>query len=267
MCLNVSTLLLCQRISPVIRAYHARVPCVSRPRYVRITSVIRWHKTQVKTEVYINKKRKHLQNCVKFIYFAIRKKIDLFMKKTICKIACVLLLGELITACGGQKGDSNAQEQDSINAASKGDTPYAESPQSNEYEAQLGGNTYKIAISRKADESLPVVADELGKKFYDNRVDVVITCNGNAFFSKSYTKASFSEFLTSTTDKQGTVLLGMAYDSEKSNSKAIHLGAQVGQVGIEEGPAFSIEIPLNGGASSIVRDTNQDTTGNDGLSD
>ena len=31
-----------QRITPVIRTYHARVLCVSRPRYVRITGVIRW---------------------------------------------------------------------------------------------------------------------------------------------------------------------------------------------------------------------------------
>ena len=38
----------CQRISGVIRTYHARVLCVSRPRYVRITFVIRWEKAQVK---------------------------------------------------------------------------------------------------------------------------------------------------------------------------------------------------------------------------
>ena len=55
----------------------------------------------------------------------------------------------------------------------------------------------------------------------------------------------------------------MAYDSAKSDAHTIRLGAQVGQVGIEEGPAFSIEIPLDGGAMSIVRDNNQDTTGDD----
>ena len=54
----------------------------------------------------------------------------------------------------------------------------------------------------------------------------------------------------------------MAFDSEKSDASALRLGAQIGQVGIEEGPAFSVEIPLNGGASSIVRDQEQDTTGN-----
>lgn len=57
----------------------------------------------------------------------------------------------------------------------------------------------------------------------------------------------------------------MAFDSEKTqkDKRIIYLGAQVGQVGIEEGPAFSIEIPLDGSASSIVRDTAQDNTGGD----
>ncbi len=178
-----------------------------------------------------------------------------------------LLLGGMITACGGNKSNADQAQQDSITAAQQGNTPYADASQTNQYEAKLGGNTYKISISRTADKTLPVVTDEQGNKFYDNRVNVTITCNGNEFFSKSYTKESFSDFLVSKNDKLGTVLLGMAYDSEKSNNKVIHLGAQVGQVGIEEGPAFSIEIPLDGSASSIVRDNNQDTTGDDGLSD
>ena len=37
------TFICAQRISGVIRTYHARVLCVSRPRYVRITFVIREH--------------------------------------------------------------------------------------------------------------------------------------------------------------------------------------------------------------------------------
>lgn len=178
-----------------------------------------------------------------------------------------LLLGGVITACGGNKGNADKAQQDSIAAAQQGNAPYADASQTNQYEAKFGENTYKISISRNADKALPIVTDEQGNKFYDNRVNVTITCNGNAFFSKSYTKDSFKEFLISKDEKQGTVLLGMAYDSEKSNNQVIHLGAQVGQVGIEEGPAFSIEIPLDGSASSIVRDNNQDTTGDDGLSD
>ena len=203
----------------------------------------------------------------KFIYFASYNYILTFMKKATYVAACTIMFGAFLAACSGKKSDNEASQQDSTAIAMQSDAPYADASQKNEYEAKLGGNTYKITINRSADKSQPIVTDELGKKFYDNRVDVVITCNGEAFFDKSYTKDSFSDFLKSKTDRQGTILLGMAYDSEKSNAHTIHIGAQVGQVGIEEGPAFSIEIPLDGGASSIVRDTNQDTTGDDGLSD
>ena len=129
----------------------------------------------------------------------------------------------------------------------------------------MGGKDFVITIKRAADKSLPTVTDDLGKSFYDNRVEVTITCNGQPFFSKSYTKEAFASFLTTKSETQGTILLGMAYDSAKSDGHAIRLGAQVGQVGIEEGPAFCVEIPLDGSASSIVRDTNQDTTGDDGV--
>lgn len=189
------------------------------------------------------------------------------MKKATFAVACLLFSNVLLTACNGKNNNDTTSQQDSIATERNANEPFADAAQRKEYEAHLGGKTFKILISRTADKTQPIVTDELGKKFYDNRVDVSITCDGVDFFSKSYTKDSFSEFLTSKTDRIGTVLLGMAYDSDRSSARTIHLGAQVGQVGIEEGPAFSIEIPLNGGPSSIVRDANQDTTGDDGMSD
>lgn len=177
--------------------------------------------------------------------------------------AMTFLLIASATSCGGNKTHDKADGADSTQTALNADAPYAEPGQQSSYTAKLGGKNYKISINRAADKTLPLVTDELGKKFYDNRVDVVITCDNAAFFSKSYTKEAFSAFLTTGGESEGTVLLGMAFDSEKSDAHAIRLGAQIGQVGVGEGPAFSIEIPLDGSASSIVRDNNQDTTGND----
>lgn len=170
------------------------------------------------------------------------------------------------TACGDKKSEPTANPADTTAVMTNSNAPYADASLQNEFTAKLGGKSYHITISRKADSTLPVVTDELGKQFYDNRVEVNITCDGTDFFHKSYTKEAFADFLSSA-EKEGTVLLGMAFDSEKSDGHAIRLGAQIGQVGIEEGPAFSIEIPLNGGASGIVRDKNQDNTGNDGITD
>ncbi len=188
------------------------------------------------------------------------------MKNRISFGITVLLLSATFCACGSGKSDKTDASADSTAQKAVSDAPYAEPSQSNTYTATLAGRHFEISISRKADQSLPTVTDELGKKFYNNRVEVTIKADGEEFFSHSYTREAFQEFL-SESEKQGTVLLGMAFDSEKSDGHAIRLGAQIGQVGIEEGPAFCVEIPLDGSASSIVRDTNQDTTGDDGLSD
>lgn len=169
-------------------------------------------------------------------------------------------------ACGGSSGAKEAATTDSLQTATNNDEPYADNDRDYTQTARLGGHDYSVRIRRTADKELPVVTDELGKKFYDNRVEVSIMRDGKQFFNRSYTKDAFREFL-SDEEQKGTVLLGMAFDADRSDGKTIRLGAQVGQTGIEEGPAFCVEIPLDGSASSIVRDKNQDTTGDDGLSD
>lgn len=186
--------------------------------------------------------------------------------KKLSFILSAFLLSVAFVSCNGGKTDSASSSEDSLQQTAATDEPYAEPGQKNTFSAKLGGHTYNITINRQSDSSLPVVTDELGKKFYDNRVDIEITRDGGAFFSRTYTKEAFEDFLSSD-EKQGTVLLGMAFDSPKSDGHSIRLGAQIGQVGIEEGPAFVVEIPLDGGASGIVRDKNQDTTGEEGMTD
>ncbi len=188
------------------------------------------------------------------------------MKTTLCALACATYILAALSACSGNKSNNDASLQDSTQTQ-QADAPYADPSQTNTSEATLGGVRYEVAIARSADKSLPVVTDDMGKTFYENRVDVTIKRGGEEFFKKSYTKEAFDEFLTSKADRQGTVLLGMALDKERSTASTICLGAQIGQIGIEEGPAFCIEIPLNGGAASIVRDNKQDTSGEDGMTD
>lgn len=184
------------------------------------------------------------------------------MKHTSIAI-CLVAASLSLAACGGKSENKTETTADTTQTVAD-DTPYADASQTMKNEFSAGNHRYEITIHREADKQQPVVTDELGKKFYDNRVDVTITCDGQDFFKKMYTKDAFDGFLTEA-DKHGSVLLGMAFDSEKTqkDKRIIYLGAQVGQVGIEEGPAFSIEIPLDGSASSIVRDTAQDNTGGD----
>lgn len=184
------------------------------------------------------------------------------MKKAIyCAAACAIMV--FSASCSEKKGDAaNDQEGNTAAVSAQGEEPYADTEVDNSYTAQLGGKSYVIRIRRKADKNLPVVVDDSGQKSYDNSVEVTVTRDGKEFFNRRYTKEAFRDFLKGN-EGEGCVLLGMAYDINKSDGHAIRLGAQVGQVGIGEGPAFTIEIPLDGGASGIVRDNNQDTTGDD----
>ncbi len=186
------------------------------------------------------------------------------MKIRTLTVLATLAFALFTASCGG-KGKGGPQT-DTTQTAQQTKEPYADSPLNNNYTANLGGHAYDIRIARHADKTLPVVHDDMGAAYYDNRVDVTITRDGEAFFSHAYTKEAFADFL-SANESRGTVLLGMAYDPERSNAQAIHIGAQIGQIGIEEGPAFSVEIPLDGGTASITRDKNQDTSGDDSMGD
>lgn len=176
------------------------------------------------------------------------------MKKTLLLVAIAATL--LTTGCGNEK--KTTDQRDTISTpTTKGPLP-ADNELTRNYTAQLGGHTYAITIHRAPNESLPTVKDALDQEFYDNSVDVAITRDGETFFTKTFTKEAFEDYLESA-DRTSTVLLGMAYDEEKSGGSHLCLAAQVGQPGTGEGPAFTIDIPTTGDAYSILRDTQQDT--------
>lgn len=179
---------------------------------------------------------------------------------------CVFGIAALCTAsCGGNKSEGGSDAADSAQVAASGE-PYADAAVTRTDTVKIAGRTYEITIAREADKDGEVVTDELGNQFYDNQVSVNIEADGERLFSETFNKASFAAHL-SDSEKQGSVLLGMAFDAEHTDAHSIRLGAQVGQTGIGEGPAFVVEIPLNGGAASITRDRNQDTSGDDGITD
>ncbi len=185
------------------------------------------------------------------------------MKKGVW-IAGIALAAALAAGCGGKSTDGDKDGKDSVAAAAA--KPFSDPDLKMEYTARLGGKEYAVTVKRSADPSQPVVEDELGRQYYDNRVTVTVTRDGEPFSEKSYTKDSFRDFLTPS-DSKGTVLLGMAFDADGSDGHAIRLTAQVGQPGIEEGPGFIVELPLGGGPESILRDKRQDTAKEDLMGD
>lgn len=169
-----------------------------------------------------------------------------------------LAIGFTLAGCGGNGEAQQQQTTDSV-ATVKPQGPIADSELKRDYSVSMGGHEYAIVVSRYPDKQVPTVKDQLDQEFYDNCVDVTITRDGSAFFSKTFKKEAFEDYL-SAADRKGAVLLGMAYDDTKSGDGRICLAAQVGQPGMGEGPAFTVEIPTGGGPYSIVRDVQQDTT-------
>lgn len=168
----------------------------------------------------------------------------------------------ILLSCGGKGETSHQEKQDSVQTSLiKGPRP-ADDELMRCDTVRLGGHLYVLSIHRQVDETLPTVTDPLEQVFYDNCVKVNIMRDGEAFFRKNFRKEAFSGFL-SNIDCENYILLGMAYDELKSSAGRLCLAAQIGQPGTGEGPAFTIDIPLNGGAYSIVRDVRQDTTSED----
>ena len=66
------------------------------------------------------------------------------------------------------------------------------------------GKSYEVKVSRVPVDSLPMVVNEIGQKFVDNRISLTIQrSDGSVFFNKSFSKASFLSYLTADYRKEG----------------------------------------------------------------
>ncbi|WP_178794436.1 DUF4738 domain-containing protein [Bacteroidaceae bacterium] len=108
------------------------------------------------------------------------------------------------------------------------------------------GKKYNLFIERAPSDSLPTVKNDMGI-FADNRIIVKITReNGGKVFSKTFTKQSFSDFL-STDNLRHFILEGMVFDEEKTNdSKNIILAASISYPQTDLYIPFSITITPEG---------------------
>lgn len=168
----------------------------------------------------------------------------------------VALLFALTLSCGGSKEAEvkNTKPQETTEVAQG---PIADREWSYKYNELLDGHQYEIAIRRYSNPELPLIKDELGQEYYDNSVEINIQRDAKPFYSKTFTKDAFWNFL-SDTYKTNSILQGIAFD--KSDAEGLHFGAQIGLPDGEGGPAFIVTISKQG-MMSIVRDHNQDTQG------
>ena len=119
---------------------------------------------------------------------------------------------------------------------------------------------YQIDIRRVADDSLRMVKDENGQQYVDNHITLkVIRQDGSVFFSRTFTKASFNDYLDDDYRATG-ILEGLVFDRVEGNNLIF--------AGSVSHPQTDEYIPLvitlsNFGDVSISRDTQMDTNGDE----
>lgn len=164
------------------------------------------------------------------------------------KETAILLLGSvaLLVACG-EKKQTNRQPPVRMEVVNNKPMP-SSSPMLREIQLKIGGMEYSITIDRKVAHEYPIVVDENGTQFYDNRVEIEVRCRGKNTISRVFTKKDFSRDINHA-ELQADVLQGMTLINEKCTTKALVFGAQVGQPGMDgEGSTFLVYLYTNGGA-------------------
>ena len=104
-----------------------------------------------------------------------------------------------LASCGPQKVETQETEQteqtaDEIRCMS--DLNYSDS-------LMQGSHKVVYAITGRPDDELPIVVDEDGIKYKDNRFKLVITKDGKTLFDRSFTKADFKSMLSKNFQKYG----------------------------------------------------------------
>ena len=80
------------------------------------------------------------------------------------------------------------------------------------------GESLTLTIHRFADTSLPQVTDAGGRKYYDNKVHVVLKrSDGSVFVDKTFAKTDFSAFTDNECGRKGA-LLGVMFDTVDGES-------------------------------------------------
>ncbi len=155
-----------------------------------------------------------------------------------------------LTGCGSEKTSGNQQDTTQT-AISVTREPYADRERNTTHEAQMGSHQYSIAIHQSPDKSLPTVKDALDQEFYDNRIEVKITRDGDEeIFAHDFSKDAFADHIGKN-EIGKFILSGMGFDESASANGYIVLTAQVGEPGSEDVQPFRISIPTSGRGFSI----------------
>lgn len=144
------------------------------------------------------------------------------MKRIIHILVCASVI--VFTACSSQdknrKDGMQVLKQDSTEIAGPQRTQVSDVKTTFTYK----GKEYRSSVVRRPDDALPIVRNEQGEKFVDNRITLRITCGGKQVVDKVFTKENFAS-LVDAKFMQYAILEGLVYD--KTTPQGIIYAASV----------------------------------------
>lgn len=122
------------------------------------------------------------------------------------------------------------------------------------------GAVYTVTVERKADTALPLVADESGNKYYDNRITLIIRRpDGTEFFHRSFTKSDFSAYVGN--DEKSGALLGVVLD--RAEGASLYFAASVGSPDSMSDEYVPLVVRIERGGNVVISKDTQLDTGSD----
>ena len=164
-------------------------------------------------------------------------------------LSSILIASLLLASCGKKK-----QTNDII--VRNIETPKPQAPiRMQDYrqitDVQWLGKQYQVEVVRATSDSLPMVKDEVGQKFVDNRITLkVIRQDGTVFCTKTFTKAAFNGCLDDDYRKTG-IIEGFVFDKVEGNQ--LYFAASVSHPQTDEYIPIVVSLS-NFGEVGITRD-------------
>lgn len=177
------------------------------------------------------------------------------MKKALM-IAMAAGLVLAMSGCGSKKKSDQIITQRVVKKAPQ--QPVKMQEYNDERDVPWIGKSYHVAINRMPSDSLPMVKDETGQKFVDNIFTLTVSReDGSVFFSRQFTKAFFTNYITDVYRKEG-ILEGIVFD--KADGDWLKFAASVGLPQTDEYIPLVIRLSRMG-ELTVSQDTQMDTNG------
>ena len=180
-------------------------------------------------------------------------------RRTMKKALMIAMAAGLVLAmsgCGSKKKSDQIITQRIVKKAPQ--QPVKMQEYNDERDVPWIGKSYHVAINRMPSDSLPMVKDETGQKFVDNIFTLTVSReDGSVFFSRQFTKAFFTDYITEVYRKAG-ILEGIVFD--KADGDWLKFAASVGLPQTDEYIPLVIRLSRMG-ELTVSQDTQMDTNG------